>query len=260
MSVEASGRDFTHIPDEILDHPLIASSTCHDGNNDDSCLTQVSSPHFFHHDLHDLESLWWIAVWIFFTFCVSSEQELPERGNKEQELKRRKAFERLFPRTPGVGERGLFLQNQGFFEEMTRWIPSHRFKIRKVLNALRRLLMQKYRDFESRFPAVELHVFHDIHDAFRIVLAKCRELFRGAILTPYVDFKHSDLKQGCPPLCAPKEPVPTLSSSLTCRSDCISKHRATGLVACTRKRKRDEQEDCGSLATTVCAKVPFSGK
>ena len=65
----------------------------------------VETPPFNHHYLHDLESLWWIAIWAIFTTKPESDEEyiLCE------------SFDKIFPsQVDSMGDRMSFFTNEVF--------------------------------------------------------------------------------------------------------------------------------------------------
>ncbi|KAL5479070.1 hypothetical protein ACEPAI_2358 [Sanghuangporus weigelae] len=249
MAVEASRREFIYLPERCCDVPDLDDPAWHEKEEVFGAMqTFVSCPPFFHHDIHDLESLWWIAVWIFFTYFVAFGQAAEEGISEEQHLKRRHIYERIFPRNGRVDDRGLFLDNRRLFELMVLWIPRHLFRIKNALNALRGLLTQKYREFESKFPETEVHLFDEVHDMFRVVFTKCRETFRDAELTPYLNLQ-------CPgsgerghlsvPCCPSKETAPVKDG--TCQSNRLPKERALSCLVRKRKREQDAENARSSM-------------
>ena len=100
----------------------------------------VQTPPFNHHYLHDLESLWWIAIWAIFTTKPESDEEyiLCE------------SFDKIFPsQVDSMGERMSFFTSKQMFMHHTRKLHSTFQPIVQLLNTLRQVLVESYQDFNQ---------------------------------------------------------------------------------------------------------------
>ncbi|KAL5520234.1 hypothetical protein ACEPAG_9447 [Sanghuangporus baumii] len=139
---------------------------------------------FLHNDLHDLESLWWITIYIiFFNYddsdSRSNEDETATSGNL-----RRTVASQLFPGTEDTHYRRDFLSNQHTFKQGMAWIPSELLKIKTVLDLLRITLVQKYSAYESKLPDICLEALQGIHEEFYKAFDGCIQLADGIDLKP----------------------------------------------------------------------------
>ena len=96
---------------------------------------KINARLFNHHYLHDLESLWWIAVWAIFTTREKSDEQFTLCDT----------FDEIFPhRMNDIGDRMNFLMDEDTFLRNTAALPRIFEKIYSKLNALRMLLIYSY--------------------------------------------------------------------------------------------------------------------
>ena len=133
-----------------------------------------SSPTFVHNELHDLESLWWTAVYvIFFMLDTSFDEEPDEKKIEAAARKRNTTRMNLFPGTNAIKHRKTFLTEQPRFLENLDWIPESLREIRTALNYARGRLVQRYDAFEKTFEVTD---FADVHEAFISSFTSCKDV------------------------------------------------------------------------------------
>lgn len=139
----------------------------------------VTFPPFFHNDLHDLESLWWISVWELFFFRDKSEPESDERA-----LERQLVTEELFPRTMDVIVRLPFVKAERRFLDKTAWFPGSFGGLKDALNRLRRNMLMHYNGYEEIFPDIKEETVEGLHEDFRVNFHICRKFARNIEIVP----------------------------------------------------------------------------
>ena len=112
---------------------------------------------FFHNHLHDLESLWWVAVWVVFYNHFSeqtSSQDHPSFTLQDArgQLELAKA---LFPPALDSSLRQNSFQKSELFQEACNQLPGDKRVITAFYNRLdllRRLLIEHYGIIEAGYP------------------------------------------------------------------------------------------------------------
>ena len=124
---------------------------------------------FAHNHLHELESLWWVVVWIVFynDFCapqqLGEEEHLSDRKLQLQQQLRQARI--LFPSSStDTGRRDGFLFH---FRDIVMELPESKHIICSGLKVLRRDLIGGYRLIEATLPhSIDMSAFTDIYDTF----------------------------------------------------------------------------------------------
>ena len=141
-------------------------------------LNRRSSPSFFHNDLHDLESLWWIAIWKVLNCHLTSEASPESIDTKERTRQRELTKDLLFPQSNETLNRTLFLQTKVHFRDCLACVQFDTLK--RTLDAARVALVGKYSKFESSFPDVKMQLFDGTHSLLRGLFRRCRECVHRA--------------------------------------------------------------------------------
>jgi hypothetical protein len=147
---------------------------------------------FSHNHLHDLESLWWVAVWIvfynYFSPAMPSDDCLPL--TLEDVDKHLKLAGRIFPSTLDDTKRRDCFQKS--FLAKCDGLPEKTTLICNVLDALRLTLIDQYRIIESTLPqSIDLNsstddIYEDFKAGFSHSLTPCRNLELDVIQPIYV--------------------------------------------------------------------------
>ncbi|KAL5520221.1 hypothetical protein ACEPAG_9434 [Sanghuangporus baumii] len=175
IASEAVVRTYKHLSDK-QDNELVALLFAELEKDAQRLIPELKydlGPSFFHNDLHDLESLWWIAIWELFVHRGHSE--LWRSLNAEEDNTRRSAGRALFQNSELSGDRTLFLQNIWVYEERTSWMPVMFGAIHRFLNTIRVLLLAKYKKFEEGFPEVRPDMIEGTHDGLSWLFEACRK-------------------------------------------------------------------------------------
>ncbi|KAL5496160.1 hypothetical protein ACEPAH_3077 [Sanghuangporus vaninii] len=178
MAVEAARRSYEYLP-RIVDDDLDAEleALC-EGRVDEvySKPKPDPTPAFFHNDLHDLESLWWSAVWILFCECSNSSTVGANSCMDGSGDQRNRAFSKLFSRTSNAEDRKMFTESRANFNQGVAWMPDHLRDLRGVIDSLRMVLVRKYVAFEAGFPRIQTDAFEGIHEIFQNHFKRCSEI------------------------------------------------------------------------------------
>ncbi|KAL5479060.1 hypothetical protein ACEPAI_2348 [Sanghuangporus weigelae] len=137
-------------------------------------------PSFFHNDLHDLESLWWIAIWELFHRSSSFQKSNTDAYDSERDEQRRLAALELFPRSSKTTSRTLFLQVNFHYHGYLLWLPDHLRNIKAALDTIRTTLVHKYVRFEAAFPNIRMELLEGTHDEVHRLFGRCRIFLSGA--------------------------------------------------------------------------------
>lgn len=105
---------------------------------------------FRHSPLHDLESIWWMAVWTCFGFVPSSD-EICEDEDRLDQL--RLAFDKLFPQsTSSSAHRLSALVIERWFNASKIVLPKSMKGLGSLAVAMRNVLADWYHEAEQIFP------------------------------------------------------------------------------------------------------------
>ena len=142
-------------------------------------MVQAKTP-FFHNHLHDLESLWWVAVWVVFNNNFS-EPDFSTLLDVEYRLN---IARRLFPPTLDSITRQYTFQRPSQFRELCDKLPHGKEDIYDALDALRRILVTDYKLIEAGYPpSINLDASNKgIYDAFTEAFSDIQALSDGLVL------------------------------------------------------------------------------
>ena len=178
MSIEAAAHKF-------LFRPSVRSSVASSSNFDQLLAAmkkrKVPEIPFFHNHLHDLESLWWVAVWVIFYNDFSE----PEPSFTFQDAQLRLGLARkLFPPSYKDCTRRDCLQSSFNFTEICKTLPLNKEDIYNSLDLLRGLLLDHYEAVEKGCPqSIDLDASKgDIYDVFKLGFSKLQTLSDGLVL------------------------------------------------------------------------------
>jgi len=148
---------------------------------------------FSHNHLHDLESLWWVAVWMVFYNHLSKSKQSDECLSTDiRDVDHQLGLARtLFPPILESSR----CQN-GFplsFTKRCEGLPSNKKVICGYLEGLRQILVKHYLAIESTFPQfINLSTSKDdIYDDFRTAFIDSRQQYSDFVLAFIPDVKHN---------------------------------------------------------------------
>jgi len=140
---------------------------------------------FFHNHLHDLESLWWVAVWVVVYNYFSEGTPSRDRpiytlqDARDQLILAQKLFP---PRLDSLTRRDAF-QAVGWFQRMCKPLPNNKAVIRFRLDLLREFLISHYMKMEAGYPqSVDLNTSDDIYEGFTRVFSISKTDSHGLVL------------------------------------------------------------------------------
>ena len=127
----------------------------------------VTRPFSYNH-IHDLESLWWVAVWIVFKnyFLLSGDQLPSAIDDVEISLKNSQS---LFPAV--INHTGRQNGFQTSFMDACSGLPSNKQAICQCLNGLRINLIVQYKAMEDKNQSPPEA---DIYETFKTVLSQVK--------------------------------------------------------------------------------------
>ena len=173
MSIEVAAQKFLFFPSD----PGPSSTELDEETEQDKGAAQTEVP-FSHNHLHDLESLWWVAVWVVFYNYFSEGRPPPDHpsftlGHAKEHLK---LAETLFPPALDNATRRDGFQTPKTFQNTCDGLPRNKKPIYDRLNLIRRLLLKHYRIIEAGYPlSVDpSSSIDDIYDEFTRLFSKSK--------------------------------------------------------------------------------------
>ena len=152
MSVEVAARKFLFFPPPTTSLETSRLSRSAVGQGQGLAVARVQ---FYHNHLHDLESLWWVTVWIaFYNNFLEGESSHDQPSPSLQDTKEQlRLAGTLFPRSLENKTRLLIFQGPTDFPETCDNLSSNKNDLCSDLNFLRLLLLEHYRAVEAGYPA-----------------------------------------------------------------------------------------------------------
>src|SRR5712672_3089707 len=152
MPIEVASKRFLFLPSRggtgLTDFKAYRRAREQDGG------TAPKAIPFSYNHLHDLESLWWIAVWVVFFNHFSEGTPTPDRPSLslEDASRQLKSAQTLFPLALESTTREHVFQKDEDFLEKCEGLPSNRKAICLLLDFLRQLLINNYKIVEAKHP------------------------------------------------------------------------------------------------------------
>jgi hypothetical protein len=147
MSIEVAARNFLFFPSDpglsLTELDGFVSAMEQDGG------TAQSNVPFSHNHLHDLESLWWVAVWVVFHNHFSDGAPSFTLQDAEAQCKLART---LFPLVLESSARRQSFQTPGSFKHTCDALSRNKKAICVRLDGLRRLLINHYSAVEAGYP------------------------------------------------------------------------------------------------------------
>ena len=143
-------------------------------------MSQTKTSFFYNH-LHDLESLWWVAVWVVFYNNFLEPEPSFKFLNAVQRLG---TAQKLFPPTLVNTTRQNAFQLSSHFREICNELPHNKGDIYDSLDLLRELLIDHYEVVEKGYPqSIDLDASKEvIYDVFTYGFSKLQALSDGLTL------------------------------------------------------------------------------
>jgi hypothetical protein len=115
--------------------------------NERPSFGRIETP-FRYNALHDIESTWWLGVWMMYFFKPEGHEE----SSQISKLRQEETID-VFPGTLTYSKRLLFLDRSNhFFNSTGAWIAAESERAVEILNEVRTLLRTLYVDLEETFP------------------------------------------------------------------------------------------------------------
>jgi hypothetical protein len=103
---------------------------------------------FRYNALHDIESAWWLGVWMMYYFRPEGHEESSNTSKRRQD----ETID-IFPGTLTYYGRLIFLERSKYFLFHTlAWIAAESNRAIEILDGVRTLLLTLYQDLEKTFP------------------------------------------------------------------------------------------------------------
>jgi hypothetical protein len=149
-----------------------------------SGIQRTTTVPFSHNHLHDLESLWWVAVWmVFYNLFSKAQRSDDEPPFTLTEVERQlKLSQVLFPSILKNTDR-----RDGFqisFQERYFGLLPNKAVICGYLDGLRQILLRHYAVIESTLPIdPNASNKNDIYEAFRTVFSSSKDDYSDIVLS-----------------------------------------------------------------------------
>lgn len=182
VAVEAADRRYLYLPpkDDCYIDAILKALEEEKMEDLSRLQEQEEPPRFFHNDLHDLESLWWIAIWKILNYSIQSATRFSSIDIRERVKQRELARNLLFPPSDETLKRTLFMQTGTHFRHYFAWLRWNALK--GALDSIRRTLVDVYAKFEASFPDIETRIFDGIHALLCCLFLRCRDCIREETL------------------------------------------------------------------------------
>ena len=160
------------------------------------------TPKFAHNEGHDIESLWWVAIYLLYFNgdAAPVHEETPDQGSKRKEW-----MLKIFP-SAITSYRSFFLTNGPDFLEGTSWFPRSFAGLVRHLGLLREYLVICYKKFERRFPLIDKMAFDNLHNDAIVTFQACTRVATGIQVQSYKVLgrkRQKALSQQEPPVAPP---------------------------------------------------------
>ena len=184
MPIEVAAKRFLFLPSRggtgLTDFKAYRRAREQDGG------TAPKAIPFSYNHLHDLESLWWIAVWVVFFNHFSEGTPSPNRPSLtfENASRQLKLAQTLFPLALESTTRRDIIQKDEYFLKKHEGLPRNRKAICILLDGLRQLLTSNYKIAEAKHPLFinPDSLNNDIYDGFTRSFSTSKTRSHGLVL------------------------------------------------------------------------------
>ncbi|KAI5115744.1 hypothetical protein M0805_002822 [Coniferiporia weirii] len=178
MAVEVTRRYYNFLP--IRDVDQVFGEAARVLAEQDSGQVDLGMG-FCHNRFHDLESIWWIAVWMLF---FHDDKSCPESDDSRRAIRKMQA-QGLFPRDLNISDRHHCLLNEKAFKVMTNCLSPTFRKVIAALNAVRTALQRAYERAEATLPErIDMDGYVELVGRFRKGFDMCFKGATGIVLVP----------------------------------------------------------------------------
>ena len=183
MSIEVAAQKFLFFPQPGSSSTELDDSLSEEESDDGTAETNVP---FYHNHLHDLESLWWVAVWMVFYnhFLIKGTPSGYHTLTLQDTTKQLSIAQTLFPLALVSIARQDGFQDLRSFKGICAGLPRNKKAICNRLNILQRHLIMHYNDVEAEYPqSVDPNFSEDdIYDNFTQLFSTLMTLSDGLVL------------------------------------------------------------------------------
>ena len=154
MSVEVAAHTFIFTPSNTV-IPTIDEISMESPQDEEMFLTEVTEVPFSHNHVHDLESVWWVAVWmVFYNYFTEMEATSRDRPSftLQDAILRLDIARELFPPILNSTTRFFGFQSSEAFQENFHRLPKGNRATYRYLDILRQHLIKNYKDIEATHP------------------------------------------------------------------------------------------------------------
>jgi Fungal protein kinase len=192
MSIEVAAQTFLFRPPS----PRDSASADEMIQRAETIQNVTASVPFSHNHLHDLESLWWVAVWMVFYNYFSEVLLSDDRPLKLTDVEKQLKLARtLFPLSLKSFDRLVGFQTS--FRDTCVGLPSNKKTICYHLDSARAILIKHYKIVESTLPqSIEPNASkNEIYEDFTKFFSASRDASRDMLLD-FIPKIYTKLKKG----------------------------------------------------------------
>ncbi|KAI5115930.1 hypothetical protein M0805_008231 [Coniferiporia weirii] len=184
IAIEVTTCNYIHLPRKPAKTALLAmiSKTMKGIEEPDvkQDIQSMSHLEFYYNDLHDLESIWWIPIWMLFFHDDKAHSETDDLKKANRSLRTRQ----LFPRNLHTLDRRDFLTNELTFAKVTSCLPKSYTRVLVLLDVIRAYLIGAYDEVEAALPVAKRPVHNEVHDFYDLSWDALLGLAEGIVLIP----------------------------------------------------------------------------
>ena len=193
MSIEVAAQLFLYVPS----NPTVSPSNFDEflsARKREKEMPEIDVP-FSHNHLHDLESLWWVTVWVVFYHSFSEGTTPHDRLTLQDANDQLNLAEKLFPPVVDSSTRQINFTIYGSFEKICDQLPSNKKDANFCLEFLREHLIKHFRAIEAEYPLVNPNAStDDIYDCFTQAFTDLKARYHDFALEPIQDIYAKLLK------------------------------------------------------------------
>ena len=134
-----------------------------------------------HNEGHDVESLWWIAVYLLL---FNGDVALVDEETPDQRSKRKKFASKIFTDASANIRAYFFVGGTDFFW-WHEWLPGSFEDVVMCLTLLRREVGHCLYNFESRLPLIDKTAFDNLYDFAIMTFQGCSWIATGIQIQSY---------------------------------------------------------------------------
>ena len=181
MSIEVAAQQFLFIPADSTDNSSDLDEFRRARKREKE-MAETDVP-FFHNHLHDLESLWWVTVWVVFYRSFSDGTAPRSRLTLEDAKDQLDLAEKLFPPVSNSTARRDSFQIAKLFRETCNKLPHDKEEACFGLDFLRHQLIKHYMAIEANYPLInQIASTDDIYDDFIRTFKDMKSRYHGFAL------------------------------------------------------------------------------